>query len=312
MKANINFHIIRPVRIVAILGLLLFMAACKKEEKLTPTEKPEQGYKLPEGIDLKDPRIVDYYNRWGVYMLSKFTEQDFAWQVTGYDKKYKAVPADETYVGKQLDLLDNTFFKYYQDSTLRKYLPAKFFLCSSLTYVAKRADAYLLTSNDLGGFENFAVNWGNKRILNINSPIDSAAIFRCNVNFSFLKMMDIKKKMAQSDVFLATSDYTTPIAPTAPATFVTTGDRYKRGFLGTGGGVIPSSQVDWYAYLQIILSNTYANLTNPATTATDATAKGILSPIKDVNGVVKRKYDAMVKHYKEIYNIDIQKIGNGL
>jgi|GEM_PF-309185 len=309
MKTNINLYTLRPERVLIVLGLLFFMAACKKEEKLTPTEKPELGYQLPQGNNGFDQRIVGYYNRWGIYLLYKFSAEDFAWQVTGSDKNYKSVPADEAYIDQQLNLLDNTFFKYYQDSTLRKYLPSKFFLCSSLTYLDKRTDAYLLTSTNMGGFESFAVNWGNKRILNISSPIDSVSIFRGNVNYSFLKMMDIKKKMTQSDIFLAASNYTTPISPATMA------ERYKRGFLSPGTGVsigtLPSSQSDWYAYLQVIVSNTYANLTNPATTATDATAKGILSSVKDVNGVVRRKYDAMIKHYKDNYNIDLQKIGNG-
>jgi hypothetical protein len=312
MKTNQNHHIFK-VKYFAIIGLLFILAACKKtEEKLVPTEKPEYGYTVPQGSNSYDDRIVAYHKRWGTYLLYKFSTLDFAWQVTGSDKYYKGVGANEIYINQQLDLLDNTFFKYYQDSTLNKYLPSKFFLCSSLTFQNKRVDAYALTSTFMGGYESFAVNWGNKGIVNINSPIDSVSIFRSNVNFSFLKMMNLKGKMGISDVFLFSSDYVAVISPTAPATNPTNADLYKRGFLAGTSTSTPSNQNDWYSYLQVILANKYATLIDPATTATDASAKGILSQVKDVNGLVRRKYDAITKYYKEVYNIDIQKIGEGL
>lgn len=312
MKTKKNLQILKP-KYFLLMGMLLMMAACKKtEDKLTATDKPEYGYTVPQGSNNFDDRIAGYYKRWGTYLLYKFTVQDFTWQVTGYDKYYKSTGADEAYINQQLDLLDNTFFKYYQDSTLRKYLPSKFFLCSSLTYQNRRVDAYALTSTFTGGYESFAVNWGNKRILNINAPIDSVTIFRSNVNYSFLKIMNLKGKMGISDVFISSSDYISAITPTAPATNPNNADLYKRGFLGSTSFTTPSSQNDWYSYLQVILSNKYTNLTNPATTPTDVSAKGILSPVKDVNGLVRRKYDAIIKYYNEVYNIDLQKIGDGL
>lgn len=313
MKTNLNLHSLR-LKYFLLLCLFCSFAACKKtEEKLIPTERPEYGYSVPQGNNGFDQRILGYYKRWGTYLLYKYTVQDFTWQITGYDTYYKSVGANEAYIDNQLDLLDNTFFKYYQDSTLAKYLPAKFFLCSSLTYQNKRVDAMALTSAFTGGYESFAVNWGNKGILKISSPIDSVTIFRGNVNFSFLKIMDLRAKMGRSSTFATISDYTLTISPTAPATNVTVADVYKRGFVLTSASTsLQSNQTDWYNYLQIILTNKYDNLINPSTTATDATAKGILSPVKDVNGLIRRKYDTMIKFYKDVYNIDIQKIGNGL
>ncbi|MCZ4245125.1 hypothetical protein [Pedobacter punctiformis] len=312
MKTNQQLHLLMP-KYILVLCLLFMLAACKKtEEKLSPTERPEYGYSVPQGNNNFDDRIVAYHKRWGTYLLYKFNVQDFTWQITGYDKYYKSVGSNEAYINQQLDLLDNTFFKYYQDSTLTKYLPSKFFLCSSLTFQNKRVDAFALTSTFIGGYESFAVNWGNKGILNISSPIDSVSIFRGNVNYSFLKIMNLKGRMGMSDVFQSITDYVATISPTAPATNPTNADLYKRGFLGNSSISTPSNQTDWYSYLQVILSNKYANLINPATTATDVSAKGILSPVKDVNGLVRRKYDAMIKFYKEVYNIDLQKIGDGL
>jgi len=282
-------------------GFAVLANSCtKKEAVLTPTTTPEPGFKIPQGNHDYDQRIVSYYNRWGTYVLYKFSQQDIAWQVTKNDIIYTSVPADTLYINQQLNLIESTFFKYYADSTLRKYLPAKFFLCSSLIFSKVQRNAYMLpfTNGNFGGVGSFAASGGNSTI----STIDPA-VYRADLNFSFLKMMDLQFKMSESTVFLGTSDYTTAITGTQA-------DRYKRGFLGVTSAV-PASSVDWQSYIQAIVSNSYAFLTDPNTTAADVSNRGILSPVKDVNGLVKRKYDAMIAYYKTQYNIDLQAIGNG-
>jgi hypothetical protein len=314
-KKNIKLYMM-PVLLI----LLSLASGCKKNETIVPSEKPEYGYTLPQGNHDFDVRIMNYYKRWGSTLLYKFKDQDVSWTIVPIPSAtaYKTIPADTNYINKQLDLLDNTFFKYYQDSTLKRFLPAKFFLCSSLkigtSANARQIDAFLLQSGEVYGYyESFAVNWGRAQILNINSPIDSVSIFRGNVNYSFLKLMDVLARMKRSDVFLSISDYAAIISPTAPATVVTVADRYKRGFLANPGSVNiqPGKGVDWLIFLQYILTNSYATLTSPVTTANDATAKGILSPVKDVNGLLRRKYDAMLQHYLTQYNIDLQRIADG-
>ncbi|MCZ4245043.1 hypothetical protein [Pedobacter punctiformis] len=318
-KFNRNFR----KGMLSSLGLLLLLInACKKNEApLTPSDTPEFGYTLPQGNHDYDQRILGYYNRWGTYVLYKFTQQDITFQLNDYDKNYKTVPADGAYINPQLDLLESTFFKYYSDSTLRKYLPTKFFLCSSLLSGTTSVNAYLtnLANTYQGGFQSFAANGGSSTVSTINKTI-----YRSDLNFSFLRKMDMDFKIPESPLFLSLSDYTSNVlAPTLtqPITSPTLADWYKRGFLG--GPLytkpispdfilkVPLASSDWQSYIQAIVSNPYSYLTDPTTTATDATAKGILSPIKDTNGLIKRKYDAIVAHYKMLYNIDLQAIGNG-
>jgi hypothetical protein len=283
----------------------LFTGCTKDKEVLTPTEEVVFNYQVPQGNNDYDQRIVGYFNRYGTNLLYKFRPVDFTWQGFVHTDRYNALPADPEYVNKQLDLIQGTFFKYYQDSTLRRCLPLKFFLCSSLRWstLTPQVDAFLLSSVDMGGSESFAVNWGSKRILNINGVKDSTVIFRGNINFSFLKMMDIKLKMGQSQPFLAITDYTTTPLPSTQAT------RYQRGSLKTTSTF--SKTPDWYDYIQTIVSNPYSLMIDPATTAADVTAKGILTPVKDTNGLIRRKYTEIIKFYKDTYNIDLQKIGNG-
>jgi hypothetical protein len=285
--------------------LLLLVNACKKTEAtLTPTTTPEPGFKLPQGNNDYDQRIMEYYNKWGTYVLYKFTKQDITYQIAGYDKLYVSAPADPNYINPQLDLLESTFFKYYSDSTLRKYLPVKFFLCSSLTYSNAQVNGYLLpfANGNLGGFESFAANGGNSTVSAINK-----VTYRSDINFSFLKMMDQQSRIQKSTAFISMTDYLTAF-PTTPA--ATQADRYKRGFLATTVGVTNVTD-DWKSFIQVVISNPYSYLIDPATTATDVSAKGILSSVKDPTGIIKRKYDAMIKQYKDGYGIDLQRIGNG-
>lgn len=312
-------------RLNAITLLFLFASVfmgCKKEaEVLTPSETPEKTWVLPQGDHPFDQRIQNYYDRFGSFLLYKFTDQDVYWSISTDVQNYRTIPADEAYVSQQLDLLDKTFFSNYQDSTLRKYLPIKVFLCSSVRVgtTVPQVNAFLMGTNEsntvtgiaMGGYQSFAVNWGRKAVLSINTPKDSTLIFKNDVNFSFLKMGNITGKMGKSEAFLSSSDYTTtlPATPTVPTAGTPVVERYKRGFIGPGT-TIPTPNVDWYAYLRAITSTPYADLINSTTPITDATYNGILNGLKDPNGLIKKKYNLMVDFYKQQYNIDLQAIGN--
>lgn len=293
--------------IICGMAFVLLLAACTKNEPvLTSSNKDEWGLHVPQGNADYDKRIVGYHERWGTYLLYKFSDLEFSWNVTNVDTMYKGIGADPNYINQQLDLLENTFFNFYSDSTLKKYLPIKFMLCSSLTFQKNRVDALLLNGPVNAGYEVFAVNWGNSRIANITSPVDSLSIFRSNVNLSFLRMMQSKKYSSLSNQFIAVSDYT--VFWGAPDAM------NKRGFLANGSsyGSSPlNKDMDWDAFLKMIISNPYSYLTDPATTASDPSAKGVLTTVKDSSGLIARKYKAMIDYYKDNFNIDLQRIGNG-
>lgn len=297
---------------IVFLSLLLFYSCGKHEELIVPSDNNEFGYKVPQGNNSYDQRIVNYYNRFGAYILYKFSNKDAYWGVTKWDSTYRVIPADSAYVDKQLDLLDTTFFRYYHDSTLRKYLPVKFLLCSSIKTASTgntQLDGYLTGAANTTGYvyETFLANWGSSRILTIRGTKDSAVLFRGNINYGFLKLMDLKSKMGKSDLFIAMSDYTTPIVSTQQA------QRYKRGFLNTNASTTPNSyQTDWYNFIQAIVQNPYSYLTSTTgINANTATFQGILSPVKDSSGLIRRKYDEINNYYKTKYNIDLQRIGDG-
>jgi hypothetical protein len=283
------------------------LACGKDDEILLPSEKPEYGFHVPQGNNSYDTRILNYYNRFGTYLLYRFTNQEAYWSVTKWDSTYRVIPADTNYIDMQLDLLDTTFFRYYPDSTLKRFLPVKFLLCSSIKQsTGGQLDGYLTSSSNLGWvYETLVSNWGSDRILNIRGVKDTAVIFRGNFNYGFLRLLDLNGKTSRSDIFIAASDYFTLIPTTN-----TQAERFKRGFLGTGTN-IPSNQNDWYNYLQAIVQNTYSFLADSTAPATDASNRGILNKNKDPNGLIKKKYSSMLIYYKNMHNVELQRIGDG-
>ncbi len=295
-------------------GIVLLLVACqKKESPLTPSGIDEFGYFVPQGNNSYDQRIVNYYNRYGSYLLYNFTPRDAYWSVTKWDSTIRVIPADPAYVDKQLDLLDSTFFRYYADSTLHKYLPVKFLLCSSIRQgtVVTQLDGYNTTAPNSATayvYQTFVANWGSDRILKIKNgtTVDSVARFRGNINYSFLRLMQLTNKMGRSELFDAASDYTTALVTGTNAV----SGRYNRGFIGTT--TLPNAATDWLWYVQAIVQNPYSSLTNgTGMTANNATLQGVLSPVKDSTGLIRKKYDAVIDYYKSNYNIDLQRIGNG-
>lgn len=58
---------------------------------------------------------------------------------------------------------------------------------------------------------------------------------------------------------------------------------------------------DWEQYVKAIVSTPYEQLIAPG---------GILHPDIDKKQMIRKKYDYMINHFKEEYNIDLQAIGD--
>jgi len=79
---------------------------------------------------------------------------------------------------------------------------------------------------------------------------------------------------------------------------------YSRGFIKAG-----TKQADDAKYfIEAIISNPYEDLIAENTSTN--TYVGILNPVKDVNGLIRKKYEILVNSFKENYGIDLQAIGD--
>lgn len=295
--------------------LFLFMSclvACHEDDELTPTERPEFGYSVPQGNHEYDDRIVDWNERCNVFILYKFDMKELYWQVTKWYESIEnaedaAYPytegllgevADTNYVGEQLNLVEEQFLNFYPDTTLRRCLPLKLLLCGKLIH--RSVDGGEDVWNMYSGYDYLAFNWGNAGILSITD--DEIADFRYDVNYEFLCRLLDKNKILIDASFYEGMNYEDAI---------TRENMYARGFINQG----TKEENDVEYYLQAILTTRYEELIADPGTPEDntnyyASYVGILNEKKDVNGFIRNKYNVLVNSWKEYYGIDIQKIGD--
>lgn len=292
-------------RRIFLLLLVIFAVACHEEETLTPTETPEFGYSVPQGNHDYDDKIVDWKERFNTFTLYKFELKELYWEVIKWIEEtpienggtykstggFKAAVADEKYVGKQLELIQEQFLRFYSDTTLKRCLPLKILLCSQLDHYSVYG-LFDKTYNMYSGYDCLAFNWGNEKVLTLTDAQKNA--IRVETNDGFLRRLMYKAKITVDPAFFEVSNYNQ----------LTSTNAYEQGCLFYN----TSKDTDALFFITAIISTPYANLMAEDTTPNSY--NGILNPKKDKNGLIRKKYDLLVNCLKENYNIDLQAIGN--
>jgi len=296
------------VNIVTVLLLLFIGAACKKEGTLSPSPEKEQvysEYSLPQGNHAYDADIVQLFQKYNTLFLYKYAPHDLYAQgneYTGgtYDAAkdsttwygYFDVPANENFVGQQLDLLKNTWLRFYPDNMLKAMLPKEVFLLDSFFYAyngpGKPVDNWPTFYDTYQGNDFFAVAWGGSRITAMTAAKKYA--LKSTLNTMFLTTARKKGLIRRSTAFSAVSNY----AAVTYTNYLQQGviDFYSR-----------SPDTDWDAFMTMIVSNTYSDLTAPG---------GFLNPGVDTSGLIRKKYDLMIAWFKSVWGVDLQAIGNAI
>jgi hypothetical protein len=301
------------------LGCLLATMAlfsCHKEEALTPSEE-EQGYVVPQGNHDYDATIVNFYNKYGTYLLYEFTGKDTYWtpnswkgtveSTTGngfWSPGYEVVKANPLYVKNQLELLDSTWFRFYSEKFLHAFLPVKIMLCANIDSIYSK----VITFNPVT-YEKVAVpvtawyNYDNICVGNGMASIESMTAtdkkkYMAKINLIFAQSIIGRRLVSATAAFAGIANYTTTINTTAL--------RYAQGIINHSS---PSPDNDWGAYILAMVSMSETNL-NKSTAATDATFLGILNATKDVNGKIRSRYNIVRNYFITNYNVDLQVIGN--
>lgn len=293
---------------------LLFCIGCYDEDTLTPTTISELTYTLPQGDHDFDKDIVDWNKRCGFFFLYKFEPRDVYWNWTGWQELLEK-PDQEGYisnasqcvieetredlVGEWLGFIENKLFKLYPDTVLRRCMPIKFIL--SGRYAA--LDWFnVLKDNALGvrlGADYIMLNNENKKLEEFTSR--KKELVKDTLNLVFLRLQISKGRIYIPDAFGQVSVYSTS------ASSVTTANMYSQGFIKTYTNTAVAS--DWDVYLAAVVKTPYNELIEEPEDG-DYSFRGILHSKKDVNGLIREKYNILINHFKENYNIDIQAIGN--
>lgn len=292
-------------KLSALLLLFLLAAGCKKEAALTATEEKENVYgdhTLPQGNHTYDADILQLFQKYNTLFLYKYVPHDLYYQLKDYTGgKYDAVkdstfygyfdvPANENYIGQQLGLLKDTWLKFYPDVALKAMLPKKVFLLDSFFYAytgkGKPIDNWPYLYDTYQGEDFFAVTWGGSRITSISAA--ERYSLKSTLNALFLKTARQKQIIVRSQAFSTVSNYT-----------AATWSNYWE--LGLIDYYSRTPDTDWDAFVTMIVSNTYADLTAPG---------GYLSSSWDTKGLIRKKYDIMIAWFKTNWGIDLQAIGN--
>lgn len=302
--------------IYSVLYLALVSIAaisCKKEAALTASDTT-LGYTVPQGNNSYDSTILGYYNKYGSYLLYKFTGKDTYWTPTGWKNAdsasitvgYLVTQANPAYVAKQLALIDKLWFRYYTATFLKDFLPAKVMLCATVdsAYIT-----YVFTPTYTPTFKTKAVaawyNYDNICVGNASPAIDTmktrdSITYMAKINLIFIQSIAGRNLANPTAEFASTTNYSTTVSSQAAA--------YAAGILYTYYNG-PSAIRDWSMYMQAMVSCSETRL-NKSTANTDATFNGILNATKDANGIIRKRYNMLRNYFINTYNVDLQAIGN--
>ncbi|THU40153.1 hypothetical protein FAM09_09745 [Niastella caeni] len=311
MKNKILFTII-------MMTVVVLCSCTKKEAALTPSEE-NQGYVVPQGTNDYDATIVNFYNKFGTYLLYEFTDKDTYWTPTGWKNAtpstttagfwntgYEMVKANPLYIKKQLALLDSTWFRYYTDKFLNEYLPTKIMLCTKIdsvyaTLISFSPVTYVKSTKAVGAWYNY----DNICVSNAGPAIDTMKAadkkaYTARINLIFAQSIVGRKLAKATTDFAAVANYS--------VTYTTYAAAYGQGILYPYSSS-PTADLDWGYYIMAMVSMSETNL-NASTANTDATFRGILNATKDVNGKIRTRYNKVRNYYITNYNVDLQAIGN--
>jgi hypothetical protein len=285
-----KLKLILPTLLVGIMMLI----SCKKEAAIQPdTLQPE--YTLPQGNHDYDTRIVNFQHKYGTYILYKFTDKDFRWNINA-QISYVADQGDQNNITPALNALDEYLLHYYNDDFLKKTLPYKIMLSARIRQVVYDPWASVVTLDTLdtpvasaSAFSHIAFGYANDQLANMSA--DELKQMKTALHTEFWKQAINTKKVKFSPVFVeATPDYT----------LVGSWNVKNYGVLGEPGvnsTYTPSS--DFTAYIQLIASTTQEEL-----------EKTLFLPGNDPNGKYRLKYNAIINYYKLEYNINLQALAN--
>lgn len=218
-------------------------------------------------------------------------------QRSKYYGSFLVEQADEKYVGDQLTLLENLFLNYYPKSLLRSTMPMKVVLGQKLRNSAKEINSYAI-------FNTLIFNHGCEAILSLTEKQKQELKLELNLWYLTQQL----RNQLSFDEFYETADY--PWIETG--VFYPSADYYGLGVLSRPTYNLESQKEnDLMDYLKMIMTNSYDKLTaEPASEAYNANdLTGILHPKKDVNGLIREKYDCLINLLKSV-GIDLQGIGN--
>jgi hypothetical protein len=305
------------ISFLAITGSL-FLAACKKDAPIGPPIEIKPDYVLPQGNAPKEAndRILQLFNNYGSYFLYNFTQKDFEWTQsagTSNSKIDTAILGDPAYTGDMLALLNDIWLKFLPEDFKKKGgIPYRVFMTDSIrqyrfgfppgreylyfdykvvgksvTFAGMNASLRTLTPEQKVARKNLVIGvmWGYYQN---NGVIDVPAAF-----------YNVSDYAAPKPAF--------PVNAANPANL----EAYRqKGFLPSSYNTFNDSPFEWLSFgdysWTTAKSNDISSFLMHITQRTDAQMEPYLANYP----LIKQKFNILVKHFKDKYNIDVRAIAN--
>ena len=291
------------MRIYISLLAILFLSGCAKDTQIGNIQVPGADYVLPQGGDaMADQRILKLYETYGSYFLYEFSEKDFNWtQISNSlgDDVFRFDPIEPGKVKNLLDLLQLTWFDFYDQEFLAKTMPIRIFLAETVQLQVSEFDwgtwDYILSWKDIYAryLDNqIAISNVDKNITEMSA--EEKREYKSNLQSVFLESLVASATIVAPDEFIAISDYSNNVDDTEEAR--------NAGFV-----LNPTMDYEWSVDGNMTESNDLnAYLASLVFRTTEEWKEDIQYPL------VKQKYDILVNWLKTGYGIDIVKIGNAI
>ncbi len=256
---------------------------CSKEADIKPDElKPT--FSLPQGNHPYDKQILDFYNTYGCYMLYKFSEQDFNWNVTG-TIPYVADQGDENYIGQSLEALDKHLFSFYPANFLKVALPYEIILSSRIREVDLFLDTLDNPINSVATFRHFAFGRAGSSLETMTA--DELKVMKSDLHKAFWSQAVGFDRIPMPPAFLKTTNYID----------VYSWNKEQYGVFMGEYDDSASAYYDFVSFIEVIASKTLQEL-----------EQSLFLPQNDPKGKYRLKYNIIVNYYKQAYSVDLQAI----
>lgn len=315
----------KKIYYITILLLSGLLVSCEKEEGTLTPSGIEEGYHMPQGSNPFDATIMGYYEKYGSCFLYQFTGKDTYWTPSGWKNGvvsetmtgglagYLVTPAEPEYIPQQLALIEKCWLNLYSEAFLKKFLPLKIMLCSSVSTVSllftPSPAHYGLTPVDAYfNYDNICVNYGSESVLTMNAAKELA--LSRTLSRLFVELIVSRGISSPSDV----PAFTSVVSYSGLSSLKTVSAGLARGFFPMPSSTTPV--IDWKKFMLLMVSYPEAYLyrnkviTNDSWDTSEAAWEGILNPTKDTKGLMKKRYDMVRNYFIEKYNMDLQSIGN--
>lgn len=289
--------------IIHLLLLSVFVYSCAEDKEIGEIIPLTADHVLPQGKSPADDRIVELHEKYNSYFLYEFTKQDFEWTLISNSTlkgTYLYTLGDPVYAGDMLDLLNEIWFQFYPEDFLRKTIPYRVFLTSTLDWTAFGDPIPQYCRN---GNNQIAINYCSDTLTKMSGT--TKLEFKNRLQYQLWSSWMGLDMITFPEAFFLVSNYSTKVVDDV------TSPNYARtrGFFGSNGYEWSVSMVGatWYQEAQLKSSDRDYFIQNMLQrTSEDLEAELSAYPL------LKKKYDILREYFKETYGFDIKKIGDAV